>query len=209
MKMNVKSILVPFALSTVLTLSMVSPCSATLVTFEDLSETGTGAFIPSGYQGLVWSNFVAVNAIIETANNGLSGIYYGMVTASNVAFNAFGDPAEIDSTGTNFSFLSAYLTGVFRSNLNVEVRGFRNGSLLYDQIAVVAATTPTPFTFNYLDIDRLTFNSSGGDNAGFGGIAGTFVLDNLTFEFVPEPSSFLLTAAATLMLWPILRRRRA
>lgn len=184
-------------------------CRAALVTFEDLSETGTGAFIPSGYQGLVWSNFVAVNAITDKAHNGFSGAYYGMVTVSNIAYDAFGDPAEIDSTGTNFNFLNAYITGVFRSNLDVEVQGFRNGSLLYDQIVVVAATAPTQFTVNYVDIDRLTFNSFGGDYAGFGGTAGTFVLDNLTFEFVPEPSSFLLTTIGALTFWAILKRKRA
>src|SRR5260221_13569032 len=91
-----------------------------------------------------------------------------MTTLSNVAVNDFGAPAEIDSLGTNFNFLSAYLTGAWNNNLNIEVQGFSGTNLLYDTTVVASATSPTLFTFNYLDIDRLTFNSFGGQkNAGF------------------------------------------
>jgi hypothetical protein len=34
-------------------------------------------------------------------------------------------------------------------------------------------------------------------------------MDNFTFEFVPEPSSLLLTVAGALLLWPLLKRKRA
>jgi len=36
-----------------------------------------------------------------------------------------------------------------------------------------------------------------------------FVMDNLTFEFVPEPSSLLLATLGALLLWPLLKRNRA
>ena len=134
--------------------------------------------------------------------------YYGMVSASNAIYIGGYGPAEID-TFTNLNFLSAYLTGAWRSNLNVQVQGFRGGSLLYDTIVVASATNPTLFTFNYLDIDRLSFNTSGGEAAFEHDGGAIVVLDNLSFEFVPEPSSFLLTTVAALMLWPLLRRKRA
>jgi hypothetical protein len=194
---------------TLLALPTVSISAATDITFDDLSETGTGSFIASGYQGLVWSNFVAENAIIFTAYSGLTGYYYGLVSGSNNAFNAFGNPAEIDSTGTNFNFFSAYLTGAWRSNLNIEVQGFSGANLLYDQTVVASATNPTLFAFNYLDINRLTFNSFGGLKAGFLSDGENFVMDNLSFEFVPEPSSLLLTACGVLTLWAFVRRKRA
>ncbi len=89
-----------------------------------------------------------------------------MVSPSNVAFNAGGDPAEIDSA-TNFNFFSAYLTGAWNSNLNIEVEGFNGAKEIYDTIVVASATNPTLFTFNYLDIDRLYFDSYGGQSAGF------------------------------------------
>jgi len=134
-----------------------------------------------------------------------------MVSVSNVALNGFGNPAEVDSAGSNFNFLSAYLTGAWNSNLNIEVEGFNGAALLYDTTVVASATAPTLFTFNYLDIDRLTFNSFAGQPAGFpsGGGGEQFAMDNLTVEFIPEPSSLLLATFGALLLWPLLKRRRA
>ena len=34
-------------------------------------------------------------------------------------------------------------------------------------------------------------------------------MDNFSFEFVPEPSSLLLATAGALLLWPLLKRKRA
>jgi len=73
---------------------------------------------------------------------------------------------------------------------------------------VASATNPTLFTFNYLNINRLYFDSYGGDPAGFPGLGEEFVMDNFTFEFIPEPSSLLLTALGFATLWGFLRRRR-
>jgi hypothetical protein len=206
--MKGKRSILPFAF---VTLFIVSPCSATVITFDDLPlNTGTASFLPSNYQGLVWSNFGVVNGLLTPNNFSFTnGLYYGVVSVSNVALNAGGTPSEIDSPGTNFSLLSVYLTGLFRSNLNIDVRGFLGTNLLYDQTVVAKATNPTLFAFNYLNIDRLYFNSFGGDIA-FGTSPGEqFVMDNFTFEFVPEPSSLLLTGAGALLLWPLLKRKRA
>ena len=114
-----------------------------------------------------------------------------------------GDPAYIYSFRSNFNFLAAYLTGAMNSNLNIQVQGFRRGLLLYDQTVVVSATNPTLFTFNYDNIDELDFNPYGGQPAFGGGGVTWFVMDNFTFEFVPEPSALLLTAlgAATVLIF--------
>jgi len=82
--------------------------------------------------------------------------------------------------------------------------------LLFDTTVVASATAPTLFAFDYLDIDRLTVNSFGGQNAGFPDGGGEeFAMDNLTFEFIPEPSSLLLATFGGLLLWPLLKRKRA
>src|SRR5437867_6231483 len=101
--MSAKSFLLPLAFSALLTFFVLPTCRGTVITFDDLSETGVGDFVPLGYQGLVWSNFVSFNAILATNRPevGVSGYYYGMVSASNVLYNSFSDPAEIDSPGTN------------------------------------------------------------------------------------------------------------
>jgi len=191
-----------------LAFSIIPMCRATVVTFDDIPKnTGTASFLQSDYQGLVWSNFGIVNAVLYTSLHGVSGTYYGMVSASNVAFNALGSPAEIDSTGTNFNFLSAYLTGAWNSNLNIEVQGFSGGDLLYSTTVVASATSPTLFTFNYQNIDRLYLNSFGGQDAGFSGGGENFEMDNFTFDFVPEPSAFLLTSAGLLSLCLFSNRR--
>jgi hypothetical protein len=207
--MNAKSILRLLVCLTLLPFSTLSTCSASVITFDDLSETGSGSFIPNGYQGLVWNNFYALNAILFPTvfpTHPSNGYYFGMVSVSNVAWTY--NPGEIDSPGTSFNFLSAYLTGAWNSNLNIEVKGFRSGALLYDTTVVASATNPTLFTFNYLDIDRLYFNASGGQPA-FGTSPAEFVVvDNFTFEFVPEPSSLLLTAGGVLTLWAFLKRKR-
>lgn len=193
-----------FASSTSFTLA------ATVITFDDLNESGRGSYIVSPYEGLSWSNFGCLNGILDPTTYPLltDGYYYGVVSASNVALNVLGNPAEIDSA-TSFDFLSAYLTGAWHSNLNIEVQGFRSGISVYDTTVVASATSPTLFTFDYLNIDRLYFNSFGGDVA-FGHDGGNhFVMDNFTFEFVPEPSSLLLAAGGALLLWPLLKRKRA
>jgi len=203
----------PLALFALVSLPLISGRSQTLITFDDLSQTSTGLVstnIPNGYEGLTtWSNMFVVNAVRDTAANGTNGYYYGMMSASNVAYNGFGLPAEIDSPGSNFDFLSAYFTGAWNSNLNIEVQGFGTGGLLYDTTVVVSATSPTLFTFNYLDIDRLYFDSYGGEVAFGPSPEYNFVMDNMTIDFIPEPSSLLLTGFGAFSLWAFLKRKRA
>ena len=191
------------------------PCAAAVVTFDDLvvPRPADGINLTNAYQGLIWSNFSVLNAVAFTGLLGSNGYYNGMVSVSNVAVNAFGAPAEVDALGTNFNFESVYLTGAFNSNLNIEVLGFRSGSLVYSQLVVASATSATLFTFDYQNIDRLTFDAFGGEDAGFPVSQGAgdshFAMDNFTFEFVPEPSSLLLATAGALLLCPFLKRKRA
>jgi hypothetical protein len=228
-KYSVKSKLSPFSLGilALFTFFVGSIRSQTVVTFDNLSESGSGAFFgygsgalaPQGYAGLIWSNILCNNAILETnilahiggssiTSNGLTGDFYGMVSPSNVADMV--SNCEIDSPGSNFNFLSAYFTGFLNSNLNIEVEGFNGTNLIYDQTVVASATNPTLFTFNDLDINRLYFNSFGGQPA-FGGLEtgsnGEFIMDNFEFEFIPEPSSFLLAALGCISLVALVRHR--
>jgi len=206
-----KSFLPLLAVLTLLIFSMVSTCVGTVVTFDDLSETASGSFIASPYHGFVWNDFFALNGVLNPAvftGYPTNGYYYGTVSASNVAVAGFGSPGEIDSSATNFNFLSAYLTGAWNSNLNIEVQGFNGTNLLYDTTVVASATNPTLFTFDYQNINRLLFNSSGGQPAFGTDPDPLLVMDNFTYELVPEPSPLLLTAAAALLLWPSLKRKR-
>jgi|ERR1017187_9910671 hypothetical protein len=167
---------------------------------------------------LIGATFGCNNAILETnilahiggssiTSNGLTGNFYGMVSLSNVASMISG---EIDSPGTNFNFLSAYLTGFLNSNLNIEVQGFRGATSVFDTTVVASATNATLFAFNYLNIDRLDFTASGGQPA-FGLVnsaSSAIEMDNFTFEIVPEPSALLLTAVGCVSLFAFLKRKR-
>jgi hypothetical protein len=203
-------------LLTLLTITHATLSLATIVTFDDI-PTGLQTFtmgdgtvftivphvaLTNGYQELNWLNLSAVNAPLLTSRFGPNGDLFGMVSISNVVGNSDGAPSEISSPNTNFNFLSTYLTGRWNSNLNIQVQGFKGGSLLYDQIVVASATSSTLYTFNYLNIDQLRFTPFGGQNAGFpsGGSGAYLAMDNFSFEFVPEPSAFLLTTAGALLL---------
>ena len=191
---------------------MLSICGcilASTLTFDDIPNANAPfPYLTNGYQSLNWSNFAVLNAVNEASVNSTNGAYYGMVSISNAAFNAYGNPSEIDARGTNFNFLSAYLTGGWNSNLNIQVQGFRNGFLIFDQTVIASATNATLFNFGFLNIDRLCFNSFGGQPA-FGPVSqSTFVMDNFTFEFIPEPSTVLLTGAGAFLLWAMLKRKR-
>ena len=58
--MKARLFALPLVCSAMLAFSAISTRSQTVVTFDNLNETGTGSFIPSGYQGLVWSNLVGM-----------------------------------------------------------------------------------------------------------------------------------------------------
>ena len=211
--MKVRLLTLPLVCFTVLALSGGSGSSQILVTFDDFDLSHAHAYstnIPNGYQGLNWTNFWVVNPILMS--NALTysvGYGSGMVSPSNVAYNAFGDPAEIDARGSNFDFLSAYLTAGWNSNLNIEVEGFRGSNLVYDATKIVSPFGSTLFTFNYYNIDPLYFNSFGGEPAFDSVPEYNFVMDNMTIELIPEPSSLLLTALGMVSLVAFRRRHRA
>jgi hypothetical protein len=204
--MRTKSLALPFACCVLLISRATQAHPQTLVSFDDLPSAARD--ISNGYQGLAWSNLWVLNAITVAGDVGTNGYYYGMVSPSNVAYNAGGNPAEIDSA-TNFDFFTAYLTGVWNSNLNIEVEGFNGATLLYSNTVVADATNATLFTFDYMNIDRLYFESYGGQAAGFPNGGGEiFAMDNLTLEFTPEPSSLLLTALGVASLFVFVKHRR-
>ncbi|MFQ4134837.1 PTPA-CTERM sorting domain-containing protein [Nodosilinea sp. PGN35] len=166
-------------------LTMAGSAQALTLTFDDLP--GDLSPISSGYGGLNWENFWNISG--DTIP--FSGYENGTFSSPNVAFNAFGDPAEITS-GSSFTFTSAYLAGAWNNSLNILIEGFQGLNPLFSQNVVVDSTAPTLFTFNWIGVDRLRFTSSGGINAGYGGFGNQFILDNFTFNkdttAIPTPA---------------------
>lgn len=165
--------------------------NATVLTFDDIGSAG---MVPNGYGGLNWNNLIYINSTMFPN----SGYFNSVVSGRHVAFNGSGLTASINNG--SFDFNSAYFTAAFCDGLNIEVKGYNNGDLLYNQIILVNTQAPTHFIANYIGIDSLQFNSFGGvDNLDLlphSANAAQFAMDDFTFNHsstpVPEPSTLLL-----------------
>jgi hypothetical protein len=78
--MKIRLFLLPLACLTALLCFSVASRSQTTITFDDLPDSTTGTFIPTGYQGLSWSTFAYTTPTLSTNVAGLTGYYYGTVS---------------------------------------------------------------------------------------------------------------------------------
>jgi hypothetical protein len=186
---------------------LVASTQATIITFDDLGDTPTGLYIPDGYSGLNWADMWELDGETINAYYGISASGYanGVVSPNNVAYNYNGYNASA-SSATPFNLVSGYFTGAFNNNLNLQVLGYNGATLLYNQTYIVNVTGPSYVLLNMNNITKVTFSSSGGYNAGLSYGSGTqFVLDNLTINFVPEPSTWTLFLVAGFIIYPTIR----
>ena len=193
------------AASMVFLATVASTGAAEVFTFDDLPSGSFGLVAPI-YDGEYWNNFDYADGTVPPYSN--SGYGAGVVSPNNVVLNDQGHVAQMSSPGY-FDLVSAYLTGAWNDGLNVEVKGFVGITLLYDNTYTVNATGPTLVNFNYVGISRVEFSSFGGTpHPGYGlyGSGEQFVMDNLTIEPMPEPSSALVLGGCLLL--SLLERNR-
>ena len=172
---------------------------AGLITFDDLPATIYGMALTNGYYGLSWSNFDVLDAFDYPYP---SGYQAGMISASNVAFNAFGGPAAI-SAPTPFNLLSASLTASWNQGLVLQTLGYQGSTLLYSNIYTLSAATDLLITFNYDGITLVSFASSGGYPwQSYGTNNKTqFALDNVTLgNALPVITQFALLSGGSLQV---------
>jgi Autotransporter beta-domain len=149
------------------------------INFDDIPE---GA-ISNGYKNLDWNNFSILNSTTYSINP--SGYLNGTVSPSNVAYNAYANPAYFESTRA-FTLRSAYITGAWNNGLQVTVTGYRNGSQAYTQTYTVNSTSPTQITFNWSNLSKVNFSSAGGTDGGYAGGGEHFALDDLLISYGPS-----------------------
>ncbi|MGH7038879.1 MAG: PEP-CTERM sorting domain-containing protein [Stellaceae bacterium] len=193
----------------------IKPAAATVIGFDDLTDSGNGTAIANGYQGLDWNNFDVLNTADFTANVGANGAAAGTTSPPNIAFNGNGDFASFTSTST-FNLVSADMTAFWNDGMTVTVTGLLNGTRVDTETVTVNSTSPTLETFTFADINEVDITTSGGtQNNNYAGSGTEVAIDDLTITptqvSVPEPSTLALFAAglAGFLGLGLMRRRKA
>jgi hypothetical protein len=205
MNMSTANYVKPLAIVFAFALSA-NVAQANVLTFDDINGSSScpGCFglIPNGYGGLAWNNMYYMGGVPG------SGYDTGLVSGSFTAFNGFANMA-VTSGSTLFDFTGAYFTGAWNDGLNINVKGYKGGVLLYDQTVIASAVAPTWFQFDYTNIDSLQFSSSGGTSHWPSGGGQQFAMDNFTYTVVPVPAAVWLLGSGLLGLAGMGRKRSA
>jgi hypothetical protein len=147
-----------------------------MLDFDDITtDVSDAVIIPDGYGGLDWDAFGVIHKDVW----GSDGYENGTVSGNYVAYNRFAAVATVDDG--LFMFDGAYLTAAWNEDLNIDIDGYVDGSLVQSTTVVVDPYAPTWFDFGWV-VDELVFASYGGTNAGLDGSGTHFAMDNFTYS---------------------------
>lgn len=151
-----------------------------LATFDNIDFGTEGIAVPNGYGSLNWANFYGLDAVNYDET---SGYQAGVISPNNVILNWYANPAAIYSDGYAFMLKSAYLTAAWNNNLQVQVKGYFMGRLVYTRTYTLSDRNPTLVKFPSTLVSEVDFISSGGTPDY--GDATHFVIDNLSVTVLP------------------------
>jgi hypothetical protein len=186
----------------VLSAFTVNTAQATTLGFDDITPDENTKIIENGYNGFNWNNLRAIRQDYYS----YGGYHDGVISPDYAVFNGSGNDASISATGGTFNFVSAYFSAAWYDGLNIDVTGYRNGSAVHNYSFTVdtanshngqiSPISPLLVTFNFDNIDTLTFHTSGGTQVYDIGEYRNhqLVMDNFTFTGnpAPEPTTILL-----------------
>lgn len=150
--------------------------------FDDITDGAFGA-VPYRYGGLIWEQV----GVVHTPTYSSSGYHNGVTSPEYVAYNQLEFDASIEVASLySFDFTGAYFMAAWNDGLQIDIKGYRDDQEIYSQTLTVHTSDSTWVALDYTDIDRVTFSSYGGTNAGLGASGTYFGMDDMTI--VPEPA---------------------
>jgi len=173
--------------------------------FDDLPapDPDFGSPVSNGYgePSWEWNGIIYITGDADPYSRGL-------VSSPNVAFIVPESPdmprtMSLSTGGSEFNFLSAYLTSGTRDEMNIYVTAKKDGNTVVDSIPYLINDNPTEIYFNLYDIDYLTIWAPA-DTAPF-----SFMVDDVAYSTdtpVPIPAALLLFGSGILGLFGIRRR---
>lgn len=179
------------ALITVFMVFAIFPAAnAAIITFDNLP--GSENLIPNGYNGLNWNNFYAFNPVESGySKTGIgAGYLNGLISPLNVAFNGYGENASITDTNGTFNFTGGYFISAWYNNNILDITAYSKGLNVGSDILTLNTSNPVYATFNFNNVNEVTFSSSNAQ----------FAMDNVNAAVntppgaaapVPEPSAIL------------------
>ncbi len=192
-------------LAVVFCLSSLAHAAPVTLGFDDLPapDPDFGSSVPNGYGEPSWE-WNGINYIPGDTYN----YSQGLVSSPNVAIVVPESPEiprsmTLSTGGSEFNFLSAYLTSGTLTDMDVYVTAKKDGNIVVDSISYPITSIPTKIDFNLYDVDYLTIWAPA-ETAPF-----SFMMDDVAYSTdtpVPIPAALLLFGSGILGLFGIRRR---